>query len=123
MLEGCAPWPEDFADRYREAGYWQGRPLGSLLQETCDLNADRVAVVCDDQSLTYSELGDASSLLARRLLNLGVKPLDRVVVQLPNVLDFPVVVFALFRIGAIPVMALPGHRKEEIKHLAGHSGA
>ena len=82
-----------------------------------------MAVVCGDERMTYAELSRRADRLAGGLIRWGVRPLDRVVVQLPNVPEFVVVVLALFRAGAIPVLALPGHRRSEISHLAGHSGA
>jgi len=123
MLEGCVPWPDDLAEHYRRQGYWQGRPLGDLLQEACAEHAGKVAVVCGEQRLTYADLATRADLVAREFASLGIGPLDRVVVQLPNVPEFATVVFALFRLGAIPVMALPGHRKHELVHLCSHSGA
>ncbi|MFZ4302288.1 (2,3-dihydroxybenzoyl)adenylate synthase [Streptomyces cinereoruber] len=123
MLEGCVPWPEELAALYRREGYWRGRPLGELLDEACARYAGRTALVCGERRMTYAELSEESSALAGGLLDRGVGPLDRVVVQLPNEPEFVTVVFALLRIGAIPVMALPGHRKVELTHLCGHSGA
>ncbi|MFD7550929.1 (2,3-dihydroxybenzoyl)adenylate synthase [Streptomyces sp. NPDC059816] len=123
MLDGCVPWPAELSEEYRRAGYWSGRPLGELLAESCAANADRVAVVHGERRVTYGELGAASLETAGGLLALGIGPLDRVVVQLPNTPEFVVVVLALLHVGAIPVLALPGHRKSEITHLCGHSGA
>ncbi|WP_369201220.1 (2,3-dihydroxybenzoyl)adenylate synthase [Streptomyces sp. PU-14G] len=123
MLEGCIPWPEDLAALYRRKGYWQGRPLGDLLHEACAEHGDRPAVVCGERRMTYAQLATASGELAGGFLDRGIGPLDRVVVQLPNICEFVVVMCALFRVGAIPVLALPGHRRNEITHLAGHSGA
>ena len=39
---------------------------------------------------------------------------DRVVVALPNVADFVAVVLGLFRLGALPIFALPTHRELEL---------
>lgn len=123
MLDGYVPWPSHLTEDYRRRGLWLGKPLGDLLREACQRHADRVAVVCDDQRMTYAELLRRADRLAGGLLRLGIQQLDRVVVQLPNVPEFVVVVFALLRAGIIPVLALPGHRKSEITHLADHSGA
>ncbi|XTZ13620.1 (2,3-dihydroxybenzoyl)adenylate synthase [Micromonospora echinospora] len=73
--------------------------------------------------MTYDLLWAESEALAGGLLSRGVGALDRVVVQLPNVPEFVVVVVALLRIGAVPVMALPGHRRVELAHLCRHSQA
>jgi 2,3-dihydroxybenzoate-AMP ligase len=123
MLDGFVPWPAHLAEDYRRRGLWLGTPLGDLLHDSCERHADRVAVVCDDERMTYAQLSRRANQLAGGLLGLGIKPLDRVVVQLPNIPEFVVVVFALLRAGVIPVLALPGHRKFEISHLIDHSGA
>ncbi|HET9518279.1 MAG TPA: AMP-binding protein, partial [Actinoplanes sp.] len=53
----------------------------------------------------------------------GLEAGDRVIVQLPNVAEFVVVCFALFRLGVRPVFALLSHRATEIRHLREVSGA
>ena len=83
----------------------------------------RVAVIDDEQSWTYAELSARSSRLARVLLDLGLRPLDRVVVQLPNTNTFAAFYVALQRLGAIPIMALPSHRFREIEQYVRLSGA
>jgi 2,3-dihydroxybenzoate-AMP ligase len=123
MIDGCVPWPDEFAALYRENGYWAGRPLGDLLLASAARNADRTAVVCGDRRLSYRELADEVDRLAGGLRRLGVGSRDRVVVQLPNITEFVTLTFALFRIGAIPVLALPGHRASEILHLCRHAEA
>lgn len=123
MLDGFVPWPDHLADEYRRRGIWLGRPLGDLLHDSCRRHADRVAVVCDGRGITYAELSRRADRLAGGLIELGIRPLDRVVVHLPNIPEFVVLVFALLRAGAIPVLALPGHRRSEISHLCAHSGA
>ena len=45
------------------------------------------------------------------------------VVQLPNIAEFVLVWFGLQRLGAVPVHAMPGHRRSEIGHLVHGSGA
>ncbi|TDB88145.1 2,3-dihydroxybenzoate-AMP ligase, partial [Micromonospora fluostatini] len=82
MLDGCVPWPEDLATRYRREGYWQGRPLGDLLDEACARHADRTALVCGERRITYADLAAQARAVAGGLSNLGISPLDRIVVQL-----------------------------------------
>src|SRR5690606_34634710 len=48
---------------------------------------------------------------------------DRIVVHLPNIPEFIVAVFGLFRAGIIPIYALPAHRIAEIEHFALTGGA
>ena len=116
MMDGVVPYPEELAQLYRRRGYWEDRPLGDAFQECFSNYGDRLAVVDGDQRWTYGELNQASRRLALNLMDLGVGPLSRVVVQLPNSVEFVLLYFALQRLGAIPLLALPGHREHEIGH-------
>jgi 2,3-dihydroxybenzoate-AMP ligase len=118
MLEGVTPFPPEFAARYSERGYWEGRPLYDGFRAAFREHADRVALIDDDGPVTYAELEARSEHMARALLDLGFKPLDRIIVQLPNTALFAYLYFGLQRIGAIPVLALPVHRRREISQFA-----
>lgn len=120
---GVEPWPAEFARRYREKGYWRGETLGALLREWAGRFADATAVVCGDRRISYAELDRRADRQAGGLRRLGISPGDRIVVQLPNIGEFVVLLFALARCGAVPVMALPAHRRTEIEHLAALSQA
>jgi 2,3-dihydroxybenzoate-AMP ligase len=116
MLKGFTPIPADFAARYRAKGYWLDQPMGQYFRAIFDKWDKRVAVIAGGSQVTYRELGDRIDHLARHLIDYGIKPLDRVVVQLPNKIEFIYLYFALLRVGAIPLLALPPHRKYEIEH-------
>ena len=119
MLEGCTPWPEEFVRRYKQAGYWEGRTLGEMLDEAVAKFGPREAVVDDSGTrYTYDDLGRLSDRLALHLLELGLEPKDRILVQLLNVSDFVVFYFASAKAGVIPVMALPQHRLHEMGFFA-----
>jgi 2,3-dihydroxybenzoate-AMP ligase len=111
------PFPPEFATRYRQKGYWKDQSLAAVFGEGFRSFADRVAIVAPAERITYAELSQRAERLALHLFQLGIKPLDRVVVQLPNVPEFVCLYFALQKIGAIPVMALPPHRYREIRHF------
>ena len=123
MLDGVTPFPAEFAARYRALGYWEDRPLFDGFTAALAVYADRVAVVDEAGPVTYSQLSERSERLARVLLDVGLRPLDRVIVQLPNTAVFAYLYFALLRIGAAPVLALPGHRRREITQFAEISAA
>jgi len=123
MLDGVTPFPAEFAARYRQLGYWEDRPLFDGFTAALAAYADRVAVVDDAGPVTYRQLSERSERLARVLLDCGLRPLDRIIVQLPNTAMFAYLYFALLRIGAAPVLALPGHRRREISQFASISGA
>jgi len=123
VREGVVPWPEEFAQRYVAAGYWQGRALGELLREAAERDPGAVALVDGGLRLTHGGLADRADAMAARLIGLGLAPGDRIVVQLPNTWEFVVLTLACLRAGIVPVMALPAHRRAELAHLAEHAEA
>ncbi|MBC9713446.1 (2,3-dihydroxybenzoyl)adenylate synthase [Streptomyces sp. TRM66268-LWL] len=112
-------WPQDFAERYRAAGYWRGETFGSMLAERAATHAERIAIADPARGIrwTYRELDERARRMAAGFASYGIGKGDRVVVQLPNIAEFFEVVFALFRIGALPVFALPAHRHTEIRYF------
>ncbi|MEU2851676.1 (2,3-dihydroxybenzoyl)adenylate synthase [Streptomyces syringium] len=113
-------YPAEFAERYRAAGWWRGETFGQMLRERALNHPDRVAIVDPagaGRRWTYGELDDRADRLAAGFLARGIAKGDRVVVQLPNVAEFFEVIFGLFRIGALPVFALPAHRETEIRYF------
>lgn len=113
-MDGVVPFPPEFAARYRTAGYWQNRPLRDEFADWCAKFGKRTALIDARQHVTFAELDARSTNLALNLLDLGIRPRDRLVVQLPNVVEFAYLHFALQKVGAIPVLALPPHRFREI---------
>ncbi len=123
LLEGCVPFPPEFAERYRRKGYWKGKTLGDCFDEWTARGGARTAVVADAERVSYAELARRVNRAAEAFAALGLRPRDRVLLQLHNAPEFLYVAFALFKIGALPVLALPAHREAEIRHLLAFSEA
>ena len=114
MLPGVVPFPPEFAARYRAKGYWQDKSLADEFAVVFQTFADRIALIDGERRYTYRELDRLTDNLALNLLELGLKPLDRVVPALPNVAEFVILYFALQKISCIPIAALATHRYNEI---------
>jgi 2,3-dihydroxybenzoate-AMP ligase len=108
-------WPEELAERYRADGLWTGETFGAFLHDRAARFADRTAVVGGEERWTYAELDRRATALAEGFADLGIAPGDRVVVQLPNIPAYVAVLFGLWRAGALPVFALPAHRRTELE--------
>ena len=124
--EDAPTWPAEFAARYRAAGHWRGETFTGMLRERAEAHGDRVAIVDPApgrRAWTYRELDERAARLAAGFRARGIAKGDRVVVQLPNIAEFTEVVFALFRIGALPVFALPAHRETEIAYFCSFTEA
>lgn len=115
-------WPPELAARYRALGWWRGEPLDALLRRSARVHPERPALVGGDVRLTYAELDRRVDGLAAGFAGI-LAPGDHVVVQLPNVPAFVEVVLALLRLGALPVFALPAHRRSELTAFVAQTGA
>ncbi|NEX77950.1 (2,3-dihydroxybenzoyl)adenylate synthase [Bacillus thermocopriae] len=123
MLEGFTPWPADRAEFYRQKGCWEGWTFGQMLEDRSKRYAKDIAVIDAYSSITYEELNERATKLAAGMQKLGIEKGDRVVVQLPNIIPYVEVVFALFKMGALPVFSLPSHRFSEISYFCRFSEA
>lgn len=123
LNDGFVPFPADRAATYRQAGYWTGQPLDSILSNGAAQWPEVTAIVDSRRSYTFAELDAVADRVAGRLVALGLRAGDRVLLQLPNTTGFAVAFFGLLRAGVVPVMCLSGHRSAELSHFAGISGA
>ncbi|BBB92139.1 MAG TPA: salicylate synthase [Methylomusa anaerophila] len=112
-------WFDNAVKKYEQLGYWEPLTLGQQLRLWAEKYQNRVALVADDTRLTYWELDRKVDELAAGFFDMGIKKGDNVVVQLPNRISFVVTCFALFRMGALPVLSLPAHRESELDGVFG----
>ncbi|KEA30857.1 long-chain fatty acid--CoA ligase, partial [Pseudomonas aeruginosa C0324C] len=96
----------------------------SVLKESCQRFATKPAFTNLGKTLTYGELyklsGDFAAYLQQHT---DLKPGDRIAVQLPNVLQYPIVVFGAMRAGLIVVNTNPLYTARELEHQFNDSGA
>ncbi len=114
------PWPEELAQQYRSLGYWRGETLHQILKRQALLHPNKTALIDNKCTINYQTLLNKVENLAYSLLNFGFQPGDCVVLQMPNSIEFFEILFALMRIGVVPVLALPLHRENEIRYFCKH---
>ncbi len=107
-------WFDGTGKNQDETAPWEPLTLGNQLALWAAKYNERVALVEDNIRVSYAELDRKASELAAGFLHLGIKRGDNVVVQLPNRISFITTCFALFRMGARPVLALPAQRETEL---------
>jgi yersiniabactin salicyl-AMP ligase len=107
-------WFDNVEKSLEKNALWAPLTLGDQLKLWAAKYNDRAALIEDDIRLSYSELDRKADELASGLLKLGIRKGKNVVVQLPNRISFIITCFALFRIGAQPVLALPAQRETEL---------
>ncbi|KRW73721.1 long-chain-fatty-acid--CoA ligase FadD1 [Stutzerimonas nitrititolerans] len=98
--------------------------IQAVLRQSCERFADKPAFSNLGKTLTYGELyklsGDFAAYLQQ---NTDLQPGDRIAVQLPNLLQYPIVVFGAMRAGLIVVNTNPLYTAREMEHQFNDSGA
>jgi 2,3-dihydroxybenzoate-AMP ligase/mycobactin salicyl-AMP ligase len=94
-----------------------------MLDKAANIYPHKEAFVDGKSRLTFSQARQNVDRLAIGMMELGIKPLTRVLVQVPNWNEFVYGYIALQKIGAIPVLLIDRYRQLEINHLAQLTGA
>ncbi|MBW1715150.1 MAG: AMP-binding protein [Deltaproteobacteria bacterium] len=123
FLEGFTPYKKKDAEKYNEFRWWPGLTFGDILDRAADIHPEKEAFVDRKKRVTYGEAREKTNRLAIGLMDLGIQPLDRVLVQVPNWNEFVFAYFALQKIGSIPVLLIDRYRQFEINHLVSLTGA
>lgn len=109
-------WPDEFARRYREKGYWQDLPLTEILTRHAD--SDALAIIDGERRITYRQFQQCVNNLAAALQAQGIQRGETALVQLGNVAEFYITFFALLQVGVAPVNALFSHQRSELNAYA-----
>lgn len=80
----------------------QGTPLGMALTAQASVTPDRLAMTIGERSWTFAAFDAMANRRARDLLAKGVGPGNRVILSMPNRVDYLACAFALWKIGATP---------------------
>jgi long-chain acyl-CoA synthetase len=97
--------------------------LALILSESARSAPDRPVAVFDGGQLTYRQLDQASDRVAANLAAAGIKPGDRVALQLPNIPQFLISYFGILKAGAVVVPLNVLLRAPEIAYHLEDSGA
>jgi len=95
-----------------------------LLTLACAKHPQRAAFSCGDDHLTYADLARQADAFARYLRHhAGLQPGDRLALQLPNSLQYPIAVFGALKAGLVIVNTNPQYTAAEARHQFRDSGA
>lgn len=95
-----------------------------VFDESCKKFRNKIAFTNMGVSITYEELDQYVGNFASFLQNeLNLKKGDRIAIQMPNLIQFPICVFAALRAGLIVVNTNPLYTAKEMQHQFKDSGA
>ncbi|GGY34052.1 long-chain-fatty-acid--CoA ligase [Bacterioplanes sanyensis] len=122
-----------------DASFWDGKRAPGV-PDTIDLSefnavveviegamqryADRPAFTSINYTLTYRQIDEYSAAFAAYLQNYtNLKPGDRIAIQMPNILQFPIAMYGALRAGLVVVNTNPLYTEREMLHQFNDSGA
>ncbi len=99
------------------------RSVVEVFERACKAHADRPAFTNMGVTLTYSDLERHSAAFAAWLQNhTDLQPGERIAVQMPNLLQYPIAVFGALRAGLVVVNTNPLYTVREMRHQFQDSG-
>ncbi|NDP64390.1 AMP-binding protein [Polaromonas sp.] len=119
------PWLAQYpAGVPAEIDIHQFASLKDVLAASCVRFADLPAYQSMGTAMTFRQLDDASCAFSAWLQKVaGLKRGDRVALMMPNLLQYPVVLFGVLRAGMVVVNVNPLYTPRELKHQLIDSGA
>ncbi|MFJ4348946.1 amino acid adenylation domain-containing protein [Pseudomonas sp. NPDC089401] len=112
LLEGFNDYPASFEARLT---------LHQRIERQAHAHPGSIAASCGEHSLSYGELDQQANALAQRLIELGVRPDDRVALVARRSLETLVGLLAVLKAGAGYVPVDPAHPDERVHYLLGDS--
>ena len=125
MTNSSFPWfahyPEGVAHEINPEKY---ESIIAILEESFAKFADTIAFENMGKTLTYRQVDEYSQHFAAYLTNVvGLQKGDRIAIQMPNLLQYPVALFGALRAGLIVVNTNPLYTPREMQHQFKDSGS
>jgi 2-aminobenzoate-CoA ligase len=118
-------WPERIYTLPEHRSYSQRLNSTEELvdRHVADGRGDRVAILYEDQKVTYRQLQGSIDRLGSALRGLGIEEEDRVLLRSPSIPPALVANFAVIKIGAVIVPTSPLYSRAEVVHVAENTEA
>ena len=101
---------------------FEDQPLPWFLERSARDYPEATAIIFMNRRMTYRQLKDDVDRFTAALVTLGVKPGDRVAIQLPNLPQTVIAFYAVLAAGATAVMTNPLYVEREIEHQWNDAG-
>lgn len=105
-------WPEGVAHNVTDYDY----PLPQILDRTAQKYPNQVYTIFNGAFRTYSQVKDTADRIANFLSQNGIKKGDKVAIFLPNIPQFPEILFGILKAGAVAVNCNPVYTPKELHY-------
>ncbi len=117
------PWYRSYAPGIPQNVQFQETIITEVLAKSAADFPDNPALVFLDAKISYKKLNDMVNSFANALIDLGVRPGDRVAMLLPNMPQIVIASYGAWRAGAVVVMNNPLYTDTELEHQLNNSGS
>lgn len=118
------PWKEYYPKEVNPNISIPNITLNDMLKETTEKFSSKEALSCHGEKLTFKEISQYSDQFAGFLQNKwNIKKGDHIAIMLPNILQFPIIIFALIKLGGIFININPLYTSREVKGILRDSKA
>ncbi len=116
-------WHKSYSPKVPTSINYEDISMPQILGRTAQKYPDRDALIFMGKKITYHELDILVNRFANALINIGIKPGDRVSLLLPNIPQIVVAYYGIWRSGAVPVPNNPLYTDRELEHQFNDSGS
>ncbi len=118
------PWIKNYPEGIpAEIKLYDYSSVVEMFEKSCEKFKDRVAFENMGVEMTYGETDKLSKDFAAYLQSIGLQKGDRIAIQMPNLLQFPIAFFGALRAGLTVVNTNPLYTPREMEHQFKDSGA
>ena len=105
-------WPEGVAHDVTDYNF----PVYKFLDDSARDYPDNTFTIFNGATKTYAQVKDTSDRIAAFLVGKGIKKQDKVAIFLPNLPQFPEILFGILKAGAVAVNCNPVYTASELNH-------
>ena len=112
------PWLKHYDPKVPRSLHYPDIPLYGFLVEQAQAHPNRLALICEQKQMTYTDLVMQSQQFANKFIQMGLKKGDRVAICLPNTIDFVTVYFGVLVAGGVVAAMNPNYPLPEWMYQA-----
>jgi len=115
------PWYQSYAKGISPQLHYEPTPMPEALARTAREFPDKTALIFIDSKVSYQQLNDMANRFAHALIDMGVKPGDKVAMLMPNMPQLVAATYGAWRAGAVVVMNNPLYTDVELEYQFNNS--
>jgi long-chain acyl-CoA synthetase len=117
------PWYKSYAKGIPRQMEYERTPMPVALARTAREFPEKTALVFIDAKISYRQLDELANRFAHALIDMGVKPGDKVAMLMPNMPQLVAAVYGAWRAGAVVVMNNPLYTDVELEYQFNNSAS